>query len=309
LQQLVEAILDRSHWFQVYIKGLGDENGVNMELIILKAKGNYQLAESLLKDAITKRKIDLVITNATMASQAAAKLLDGTDIPQLFFTVSDPVGAGLVKNVGSATGKNITGRVHSITRKIKIKIVLRLIENTIKTRPIRFGYFHSTYPSSMGDLDHLKKIAEKNKNIVFIPFAIPYKDFPKNIDYMLKELSKGLKQLNGEIDFLWGPTGPFAESAEYINLIHDETSIPVVYGPNKLSTQMGALLNLSPSAESDGQEIALLADRILKGESPGTIPVTTPIKFNLGLNLTTAQKLDIIVPPDILKLAKGNIFH
>ncbi len=45
------------------------------------------------------------MSNATLASQTAAKLLDGTNIPQLFFTVSDPVGAGLVKSIGLSTGK------------------------------------------------------------------------------------------------------------------------------------------------------------------------------------------------------------
>ena len=305
----VKEVVERSKWFQVQMKELGYDEGINMELVILKAKGNYQLAESLLKNAIEKRKPDLILSNATLASQTATKLLDGTNIPQLFFTVSDPVGAGLVKSIGLSTGKNITGRVHSIAREIKVKLVLRLIEDQIKTRPIRFGYIHTTYASSMGDLHHLKKIAEKNKEIVFIPYEIPYKDFPKNIDYMLKELSKGLKQLDGKIDFLWEPIGPFAESREYNKLVMEETTVPVVYGANKSSSQVGALIYLTPDAESDGREVALLADRILNGEDPGEIPVIPPIKFNLGINLTTAQKLNIIVPPDILKLAKGNIFH
>ena len=126
---------------------------------------------------------------------------------------------------------------------------------------------------------------------------------------MLKELSKGLKQLDGKIDFLWEPIGPFAESREYNKLVMEETTVPVVYGANKSSSQVGALIYLTPDAESDGREVALLADRILNGEDPGEIPVIPPIKFNLGINLTTAQKLNIIVPPDILKLAKGNIFH
>jgi len=305
----VKEVTDRSHWLQVQMKELGYDEGINMELVVLKAKGNYQLAESLLKNAIKKRKPDLVLSNATLASQTAAKLLDGTNIPQLFFTVSDPVGAGLVKSIGPSTGKNITGRVHSVVREIKVKLVLRLIEDQIKTRPIRFGYIHTTYASSMGDLHHLKKIAEKNKEIVFIPYEIPYKDFPKNIDYMLKELSKGLKELDGKIDFLWEPKGPFAESIEYNKLLKEETTVPVVYGANKLSSQAGALIYLAADAESDGREVALLADRILNGEDPGDIPVIPPIKFNLGINLTTAQKLNIIVPPDILKLAKGNLFR
>lgn len=305
----VKAVRDRSHWFQVQMKDLGYEEGINMELIILKAKGNYQLAESLLKDALEKRKPDLVLSNATLASQAAKKLLNGTNIPQLFFTVVDPVGAGLVESIGPPTGKNITGRVHSISTEIKTKLVLRLVENQIKTRPIRFGYIHSNYPSAMGDLRELKKISEKNKGIMFIPYEISYKDFPENIDYMLKEMSKGLKQLDGKIDFLWEPLGPFAESIKYNELLKEEATVPVVYGVNRDSLQVGALINIEPDAEAEGREIARLADRILNGEDPGGIPVIPPIKFNLGINLTTAQKMNIVIPPDILKLAKGNIFH
>ncbi len=305
----VKVVIDRSHWFQVQMKELGYKEGINMELIILKAKGNYPLAESLLKNVLEKRKPDLVLSNATLASQAAKKLLKGTNIPQLFFTVADPVGAGLVESIGPSTGKNITGRVHNITRETKVKLVLRLIGAQIKTRPIRFGYIHSNYSSSMGDLNELEKIAKKNKDITFIPYEIEYKDFPENIDYMLKEMSKGLKQLDGKIDFLWEPLGPFAESIKYNEILKQEATVPVVYGVNRDSLQIGALINIEPDAEAEGREVGLLADRILNGEAPGDIPVIPPIKFNLGVNLTTAQKMNIVIPPDILKLAKGNIFH
>lgn len=305
----VKVVRDRSHWFKVQMKELGYNDGVNMELIVLKAKGNFQLAETLLKEALEKRKPDLVVSNATLASKVAANLLKGTDIPQLFVTVSDPVGAGLIDSIGPSTGKNITGRVHNITRETKVKLVLQLVGNKVKTRPIRFGYIHSTYPSSMGDLRQLNDIAKRNKDITFIPFEIPYKDFPENIDYMLKELSKGLKQLDGKIDFLWEPLGPFAESIEYNKLLKEQAPVPVVYGVNRESAQVGALIYLAPDAEAEGREVGVLADRILKGEDPGNIPVIPPIKFNLGLNLTTAQKMNIIISPEILKLANGNIFR
>lgn len=305
----VKEVVDRTYWFQVKMEELGYNQGINMDLVVLKAEGSYQLAESILRTAIAKKKPDLVVTNATLASQTAAKVLDGTNIPQLFFTVSDPVGAGLVKKIGAPTGTNITGRVHSVDREIKVNLVLRLIKDNIKTRPIRFGYIHSTYPSSMGDLQHLQKIAQNNKEIVFVPYEIPYKEFPQNLDYMLGKLSKGLKELDGKIDFLWEPIGPFAESLEYDKLIKEEANVPIVYGANKTSSQFGALISLAPDAESDGKEVALLANRILRGENPGDIPVIPPISFNLGINMTTAQKLNIIIPPDILKLAKGNHFH
>lgn len=305
----VKVVLDRSHWFRIQMKELGYHEGLNMELTILKANGNFSLAESLLKAALEEKQPDLVMTNATLASKAGIKLLKGTNIPQLFFTVSDPVGAGLVEQIGIPTGKNITGRVHNITRETKIKLVLKLIADDIKTRPIRMGYIHSTYPSSAGDIKQLKAIAEINNDITFVTYEIPYKDFPENIGYMLNELSKGLKQLEGKVDYFWEPLGPFAESIEYNKLLKSRAKVPVVYGVNRQSAQTGALMYIAPDAEAEGREVGLLADKILKGAQVGEIEVIPPIKFNLGINMTTAQKMGIVIPPDILKLAKDNIFH
>jgi putative ABC transport system substrate-binding protein len=132
-----------------------------MNLTVLKANGSSQLAESQLKASLREKKPNLVVTNATLASKAAVRILKGTNIPQLFVTVSDPVGSKIVEKIGVPTGKNITGRVHNITRETKVKLVLQLIGNKVKKRPIRYGYIHSTYPSSMGDIQKLKALAEK----------------------------------------------------------------------------------------------------------------------------------------------------
>ena len=80
----VKVVNDRSHWFTVQLHDLGYREGVNMELLVLKANGSAERAESLLQEALEKDPPDLVVSNATLASKAAAKLLKGTNIPQLF---------------------------------------------------------------------------------------------------------------------------------------------------------------------------------------------------------------------------------
>ncbi len=95
----VQVVRERSHWFQVQMEELGYREGVNMTLSVLKANGNSQLAESLLQAALAEETPELVVTNATLASKAGVKLLQGTNIPQLFMTVTDPVGAGLVEKI------------------------------------------------------------------------------------------------------------------------------------------------------------------------------------------------------------------
>jgi CheY-like chemotaxis protein len=50
-----------------------------------------------------------------------------------------------------------------------------------------------------------------------------------------------------------------------------------------------------------------IAIRILKGEKPSSIPITTPQRFNVILNLKTAQAIGIPVPSDFMKTVTKTI--
>ena len=62
----------------------------------------------------------------------------------------------------------------------------------------------------------------------------------------------------------------------------------------------GGLLSYSPSLADLNRRAATYVDKILKGTKPADLPVEQPIKFELVVNLKTAQALGLMLSPGLL---------
>ena len=66
---------------------------------------------------------------------------------------------------------------------------------------------------------------------------------------------------------------------------------------------MNALSSYAPDLYQIGRRAAWYVDRILKGARPQELPVETPRKFELAINLKTADAIRIKIPPEVLQRA------
>jgi putative ABC transport system substrate-binding protein len=67
--------------------------------------------------------------------------------------------------------------------------------------------------------------------------------------------------------------------------------------------ESGCLLSYGPSYSIEGRDGAGFVDKIIKGARPADLPVQQPTKFELVINLNTAKRIGVTIPPSVLNLA------
>jgi putative ABC transport system substrate-binding protein len=89
---------------------------------------------------------------------------------------------------------------------------------------------------------------------------------------------------------------------QLIMALAERHRLPAIYSFRQFVTE-GGLMSYGPDAADIVRRSASYVDRILKGERPAALPVQAPIKYDLVLNLKTANALGLTVPPTLLARA------
>ena len=82
--------------------------------------------------------------------------------------------------------------------------------------------------------------------------------------------------------------------------------LPAVYSERSF-VAAGGLVSYGTDYIDQYRKAAGYVDRILKGEKPADLPVQTPTKYELAINLKTAKALGLTVPQSLLAAANEMI--
>ena len=271
------------------------------------AAGNASTAAAIASQIHTESKPSLIVTVATLASTAVWNEFRGTDIPVMFAVVTDPVGAGLVPTIHAVSDDNITGLTATLGKDTQLRYA-HMLASQKQEVPIRIGIVTSDYPASISDIQMLKRAAEPYNDLEIMEYVVEYNGSASGIPAMLDEVRHAIKSLEDQVDFWWEVSGPLGEIPEYIELLTHESSKPILFGNSIHSVMHGALFSMIPDTQKTGLEAARIAHGILLGTDPGTIPVSTPSNFILGVNMRSALDQQLVVPAQMLELAGNYIY-
>src|SRR5690348_360281 len=230
----------------------------------------------------------ILITAGTAATLAARSL--SATISIVFVGVGDPVALGIVDSLtqpgGNATGLSLSSR-ELITRRLQL---LQELVPSIR----RLGVIIRNDPGLEQRLLDIRNSSERMgiKTVEFVAAT-----------------GKAL-----ELAFLWlrsdrpdalyvasGPLGP-SKRAEIVALAA-QARIPAIYSFPAF-TAAGGLMSLAPDENELYRRAADYVDRILNGARPADLAVEAPTKFELVVNMKTAEALGLSVPRSLLSRAE-----
>jgi putative tryptophan/tyrosine transport system substrate-binding protein len=228
---------------------------------------------------------DLIVTYGAPATLTA--LHEAGDIPVVFADVYGPVEVGVARSLTS-TGHNMAG----VSSKVPL---VTLVKTALELKPTRTmgAVYTAREEGSLMQVRELRRIAvQLGFNLVEVNLA-SY----GGLDAALATL------LNARVDCIYiSECAAGARGFEKIVHRAGELKIPVL-SQMPGAAQKGALISLEADPVEQGQVAADYAARILAGKKASTLPVATPKKVELVVNLKAARLLDLHVPFPVLSAA------
>jgi len=211
-------------------------------------------------------------------------------VPIVFVNVTDPIGRGYVASLaepgGNATG--FTSFEFGIGGKW-LELLKQIAPGVARVAVLR----DPVITAGMGYLAAIHALAP-SFGVEVSPVDVRVKsDMERAIAAFARTPNGGL---------IVTPDPAAIAHREVIIALASQYRLPAIY-PFRYFAAEGGLISYGPNAIEQFRRAASYADRILKGEKPGNLPVQAPTKFELAISLKTAKALDVAVPQMLVSRA------
>jgi putative tryptophan/tyrosine transport system substrate-binding protein len=228
---------------------------------------------------------DIFVTIGSYATSEITRAFPNR--PVVFATVINPQASGFVASMEKPGGR-VTGAALDIPADIQFKYFKRVV-GTVK----RIGVLYS---SETENIIRQATVAAKQLGLSLVSFRVDSeKDIPGAIDSLCRTT-----------DVIWSVADQriyTPQSTKHIILQTLRNQIPMMAFSQAL-VEAGGLFTLDFDFKDIGRQAGEIAVRVLQGANPGDIPVATPGIIYFKYNEKTAQRINVIIPDDLLAVAK-----
>ena len=272
--------------FRTALAELGYVEGQSIALEFRLAGGDIARLPALAAELVALPADVIVVDGgiAVPAVMAATK-----NIPVVMATAGDPVALGYVQSL-SRPGGNITG-FSLISGELNQKRLDLLRAAFPKAENVAV-LFNPQNPTAQAGLAFVKEAGER----LGIRVALVELSSPEAI------LGLRSEALRPDAPVLVVPDAMFWNSRQAIITRLEGSGLSALY-PEREYADDGGLMAYGPNVPDNFRRAAGYVDRILKGASPGTLPIQQPSRFDFVINMRTARRLGVALPQSMLSSA------
>jgi putative ABC transport system substrate-binding protein len=276
--------------FRGALAQLGWTEGRNLKIELRWGAGDADRISTFAKELVELRP-DAVVTQTTAVTAALAR--ETRTIPIVFAVVSDPIGSGLAASLAHPGG-NITGfTTNEPTLGGKWLGLLKQIAPRTERVALLFNPATAVTPQHF--ISHIEAAASSLAVQVSVAPVHAKDDIEGVIAAQARNSGGGLIVMPDAF-FFDVPT------RDLIIALAARNGVPTVYF-NHVFVEAGGLAAYSADFSEELRQAAGYVDRILKGAKLSDLPIQQPTKYELVVNLKTANALGLTIPHNLLVLA------
>jgi putative tryptophan/tyrosine transport system substrate-binding protein len=277
----------RDPFVEAFLEGmraLGYVEGQNFVMEYRGAEGQYERFPDFAAELV-RLKVDVLLVGPTPAALAAKDAT--TTIPIVMAGVANPVGSGLVASL-ARPGGNITGLAVLLPEIVGKQLeFLKAVLPTVSRVAVLWNPANPAGALWVREVDmaaqasgvQLHRVEARDPDAFDRAFAA------------MTSAHAGALLVSGDAVFL--------QHRRRVAELAATSRLPTMHDAREF-VEVGGLLSYGPSRSDTRRRAATYVDKILKGAKPADLPVERPMKFDLVINLKTAQALGLTIPPAVL---------
>jgi putative ABC transport system substrate-binding protein len=274
--------------FQQKLRQLGYVEGKNVSVEYRYAEGKLDRVPGFV-DELSRLNVDVLVVSSVPAIRAAKRAT--STIPVVMLISIDPVATGIVESLAKPGG-NITG-IASLNRDLR-KEALALLKDAIPGVS-RVGVLWNVEgrASAAAVKDYEAAASGKIIQIQSLEVRGATPDLEGAFAAAIKGRAGALIAVSNPV---------LARYLKQIAELAMKNRLPSMAERSDYA-QAGGLMDYSSDYAENFRRVAVYVDKILKGARPGELPVEKS-KFQLEINLKTAQQLGLAIPPGVVSRAE-----